>query len=79
MLSPSASLNGREDQVPAKLRGQVQPLYQTLRGLREVAEINGKAAKRIDRKYLSRLITGLEDQNPEELGILEIAYETGHR
>ena len=35
-------------------------------------------AKRIDKKYLSRLVTGLDDLNPERLGGDEIAYRKGH-
>jgi transposase len=44
-----------------------------------VVAIDGKAAKRIDKKYLSRLVTGLDDLNPTRLGIDEVAYEKGHR
>jgi hypothetical protein len=33
----------------------------TLTDAASVAEIDWKAAKRIDKKYLSRLVTGLED------------------
>jgi transposase len=51
----------------------------TITDAASVAEIDWKAAKRIDKKYLSRLVTGLEDLNPEKLGIDEIAYEKGHR
>ena len=51
----------------------------TITDAASVAEINWKAAKRIDKKYLSQLVTGLEDLNPERLGIDEIAYEKGHR
>jgi transposase len=51
----------------------------TITDAASVAEIDWKAAKRIDMKYLSRLVTGLEDLNPEKLGIDEIAYEKGHR
>lgn len=51
----------------------------TITDAASVAEIDWKAAKRIDKKYLSRLVTGLEDLNPKRLGIDEIAYEKGHR
>jgi transposase len=44
-----------------------------------VAEIDWKAAKRIDKKYLNLLVTGLEDLSPTRLGIDEIAYEKNHR
>jgi transposase len=44
-----------------------------------VAEIDWKAAKRIDKKYLNLLVTGLEDLSPKRLGVDEIAYEKGHR
>jgi transposase len=51
----------------------------TLTDAAAVDEIDWKAAKRIDKKYLSRLVTGLEDPTPKKLGIDEIAYEQGHR
>jgi transposase len=51
----------------------------TLTDAAAVDEIDWKAAKRIDKKYLSRLVTGLEDPTPKKLGIDEIAYERGHR
>ena len=44
----------------------------------DVAKIDWKTAKRIDKKYLSRLVTGLDDLNPERLGVDEIAYRKGH-
>ena len=47
----------------------------TLTDAASVAEIDWKAAKRIDKKYLSRLVTELEDLHPKRLGIDEIAYE----
>ena len=50
----------------------------TITDAASVAEIDWKAAKRIDEKYLSRLVIGLEDLNPMKLGIDEIAYEKGH-
>lgn len=43
-----------------------------------VVEIDWKAAKRIDKKYLSRLVTGLDEVYPTRLGIDEIAYQKGH-
>jgi transposase len=51
----------------------------TLTDVAAVAEIDWKAAKRIDKKYLSRLGIGLDDLNPTRLGIDEVAYEKGHR
>ncbi|MGC9445409.1 MAG: hypothetical protein ACP5E9_10870 [Candidatus Methanospirareceae archaeon] len=51
----------------------------TITDAASVASINWMAAKRIDKKYLSRLVTGLEDLNPKKPGIYEIAYEKGHR
>jgi transposase len=50
----------------------------TLTDTATVAEIDWKTAKRIDKKYLSRLVTGLDDLNPRRLGIDEVAYEKGH-
>jgi transposase len=50
----------------------------TLTDAASVAEIDWKAAKRIDKKYLSQLVTGLDDLNPKRLGIDEVAYEKGH-
>jgi transposase len=50
----------------------------TLTDAASVAEIDWKAAKRIDKKYLSRLVPGLDDLNPTRLGIDEVAYEKGH-
>jgi transposase len=47
----------------------------TLTDVAAVAEIDWKAAKRIDKKYLSRLGIGLDDLNPTRLGIDEVAYE----
>jgi len=47
----------------------------TITDAASVAEIDWKAAKRIDKKYLSRLVAGLEDLHPKKLGIDEIAYE----
>ena len=44
----------------------------------DVAKINWKTAKRIDKKYLSRLVTGLDAICPTELGVDEIAYRKGH-
>jgi transposase len=51
----------------------------TLTDAAAVVEIGWRAAKRIDKKYLSRLVTGLADLNPKKLGIDEIAYKKGHR
>jgi transposase len=50
----------------------------TLTDVASVAEIDWKAVKRIDKKYLSRLVPGLDDLNPTRLGIDEVAYEKGH-
>jgi len=50
----------------------------TLTDVASVAEIDWKAVKRIDKKYLSQLVTGLDDLNPTRLGIDEVAYEKGH-
>jgi transposase len=50
----------------------------TLTDTAMVAEIDWKTAKRIDKKYLSRLVIGLDDLNPRRLGIDEVAYEKGH-
>jgi transposase len=49
-----------------------------LKDAADMAAIDGKAAKRIDKKYLSRLVTGLADLNPRRLGIDEITYRKGH-
>ncbi|NQE44922.1 hypothetical protein C5S31_02705, partial [ANME-1 cluster archaeon GoMg2] len=43
-----------------------------------VAGINWKTAKRIDKKYLSRLATGLDVIYPTKLGVDEIAYRKRH-
>ncbi len=50
----------------------------TLTDAASVAEIDWKAAKRIDKKYLSQLVTGLDELNPRRFGIDEVAYEKGH-
>jgi transposase len=50
----------------------------TLTDAASVAEIDWKAVKRIDKKYLSRLVPGLDELNPTRLGIDEVAYEKGH-
>ena len=44
----------------------------------DVAGIDWKTAKRIDKKYLSRLVTDLDDLSPTKLGVEEIAYRKGH-
>ena len=44
----------------------------------DVAGIDWKTAKRIDKKYLSRLVTGLDAICPTRLGVDEIAYRKGH-
>jgi transposase len=44
----------------------------------DVAGIDWKTAKRIDKKYLSRLVTGLDAVYPTKLGVDEIAYRKGH-
>jgi len=44
----------------------------------DVAKINWKTAKRIDKKYLSKLVTGIDDLSPKKLGVDEIAYRKGH-
>ena len=41
----------------------------------DVAKINWKTAKRIDKKYLSKLVTGIDDLSPTKLGVDEIAIE----
>lgn len=43
-----------------------------------VAEINWKTAKRIDKKYLSKLVTSLDVLSPQKIGVDEIAYRKGH-
>lgn len=40
----------------------------SLKDVAEVTGINWKAAKRIDKKYLRKLVTGLESNNPTKLG-----------
>ena len=49
-----------------------------LTDVEDVAGIDWKTAKRIDKKYLSRLVTGLDDIYPTKLGVDEIAYRKGH-
>jgi transposase len=44
----------------------------------DVAEIDWKTAKRIDKKYLSCLVTALDAVYPTRLGVDEIAYRKGH-
>jgi len=44
----------------------------------DVAKINWKTAKRIDKKYLNRLVIGLDAICPTKLGVDEIAYRKGH-
>ena len=51
----------------------------SLRDVARVAEIDWKTDKRIDKKYLSRLVTGLESISPTKLGVDEIAYHKGHK
>jgi transposase len=43
-----------------------------------VAEIGWKTAKHIDKKYLGRLVIGLESVSPTKIGVDEIAYCKGH-
>jgi transposase len=50
----------------------------TLIDAASVAEIDWKAAKRIDKKYLSQLVTGLDELNSRRFGIDEVAYGKGH-
>jgi transposase len=50
----------------------------TLTDAASVAEIDWKAAKRIEKKYLSQFVLGLDELNPTRLGIDEVAYEKGH-
>ena len=53
-----------------------------LMSLSDVAEVTGidwKSAKRIDKKYLSRLVVGLESVSPTRIGVDEIAYHKGHK
>jgi len=50
--------------------------------LKDVAEVLGidwKAAKRIDKKYLNKLVTDLKSINPNKLGVDEISYRKGHK
>ena len=51
----------------------------SLKDVAEAVEIDWKAVKRIDKKYLSRLVTGLESISPTKLGIDEISYRKGHK
>lgn len=51
----------------------------SLRDVASIAEIDWKTAKRIDKKYLSRLVTDLESISPTKLGVDEIAYYRGHK
>jgi len=51
----------------------------SLKDVAEVAGINWKAAKRIDKKYLSKLVAGLESITPTMLGVDEISYQKGHK
>jgi len=45
----------------------------------DVAKIDWKTAKRIDKKYLNKLVTGIDDLSPTKLGVEdEIAYRKGH-
>ena len=44
----------------------------------DVAKINWKTTKRIVKKYLSKLVTGIDDLSPTKLGVDEIAYRKGH-
>lgn len=45
----------------------------------KIAKISWYRAKCIDKKYLSKLVTGLESVNPRRIGVDEIAYEKAHK
>jgi transposase len=44
-----------------------------------VARIDWKTAKRIDKEKLQESVKGLDEVNPTQIGIDEIAYEKGHK
>lgn len=45
----------------------------------EITGIDWKTVKRIDMKYLSKLVTSLEPISPTKLGVDEVAYQKGHK
>jgi len=45
----------------------------------EVARIDWKTARRIDKEKLQESVKGLDEVNPTQIGIDEIAYEKGHK
>lgn len=51
----------------------------SLSDVSEVSGINWKAAKRIDKKYLKKLVVGLESVSPTRISVDEIAYHKGHK
>lgn len=50
-----------------------------LKNVSKMAEMDWKAVKRIDKKYLKRKCPGLAEATPERMGVDEVAYEKGHK
>ena len=51
----------------------------SLKDVAEIAGINWKTAKRIDKEELQKLVKNLKNANPKRIGVDEIAYEKGHK
>ena len=51
----------------------------SLKDVAEIAGINWKTAKRIDKEELQKLVKDLKNANPKRIGVDEIAYEKGHK
>lgn len=50
-----------------------------LKDVAEVACIDWKTAKQIDKKYLQQLVVGLESIHPDKIGVDEVSYQKGHK
>ena len=51
----------------------------TLKDVAEMAMINWRTAKRIDKKKLQEIFKNLDNINPTRIGVDEIAHEKGHK
>jgi|SRR3989338_4002088 len=51
----------------------------SLKDVAEIAGINWKTAKRIDKEELQKLVKGLKNADPKRIGVDEVAYEKGHK
>jgi len=51
----------------------------TIQDVSEVTDLNWKTVKSIDKHFIRKQISSLEDISPERIGVDEIAYHKGHK